>query len=109
MLSESVVSTTQKLASATDTGPPPASGGYEASFHGRIAGVVLVHAPCGCRLAIGSDGETLLTLCLRDECVFEWQEAISAYGLLAKGPIRGISVVAPAEPGGEVAEAEVPE
>lgn len=97
MLSEQV----QKLAQITDVAHLTFGESYSAQFHELIENLVLVTAPCGCVLAVGADGESLLTICQTEKCDFSWSAASQAWQFLwnatkpSKVPeITGVSVKA---------------
>jgi hypothetical protein len=109
MLSESLVEVTQTLAKATDNHTAVVPGGsYSAQFHALMPKVVVVDTPCGCRVAINSWGEALLTLCMSEACVFDWHEAHMAHKLLmdASAPSKVIEITGVAVKAGEPKDAE---
>lgn len=111
-LPNNVVERTQMLARATDTLEAPALGAnYEATFHDLVKGVALVFAPCGCKLAVGSSGDSLVTICAKAECTFDWKDAETAYRLLVRPePVIDIKSIAVASaPEGGPVEANVEE
>jgi len=114
LLNEIVVEQTKNLAVLTDSHKSaPVAEGYTATFHDMVRGVALVMAPCGCVLAVGASGDSLITICLRPSCSFEWREAEEAYKLLVRPTaapveITGVAVTS-ASPGEEIIEREIPE
>jgi hypothetical protein len=108
VLNESKVETTQALAKATDS-QPLSTGSYSAQFHALMPKVVVVDTPCGCRVAINSWGEALLTLCMSEACVVDWHEVHKAHQLLMEVTMpnpKVVEITGIAVKAGEVPSAE---
>lgn len=84
-------------AKASDALAAPQGEGYLAQFHDLIPELVVVFAPCGCRFVVRPDGESVLTVCLTEQCSFDWIQAADAYTVLVQKhskvvEIKGVSV-----------------